>query len=106
MRKRYYKSDTIRSLRRQRLIQSRNRQFLLFSSNNVVEALAMTSKISIKCGGVRKKDEPPTILFYVPEMRQLAEEIRLCNTTNSIELGDIQWNEFADKWPNPHFIIP
>ncbi|CAF1223003.1 unnamed protein product [Adineta ricciae] len=60
----------------------------------------MTSKISIKCGGVRKKDEPPTILFYVPEMRQLAEEIRLCNTTNSIELGDIQWNEFADKWPN------
>ncbi|UJR36497.1 hypothetical protein I4U23_029218 [Adineta vaga] len=60
----------------------------------------MASKITVKSSGIRKKDEYPTILFYVPEMRQLAEEIRSCSSSHFIELGDIQWNEFPDKWPN------
>ncbi|CAF0735287.1 unnamed protein product [Adineta steineri] len=60
----------------------------------------MSSKITIKPNGTKKSDEYPTILFYAPEMHNLAEEIRSCSTKNPIELGDIQWNEFPDKWPN------
>lgn len=41
-----------------------------------------------------------TILFYAPEMQKLAEEIRSCSGKNIITLGEIEWSEFADKWPN------
>jgi len=61
----------------------------------------MTSKITItKAIGNKQNDGYPTILFYVPEMQSLAEEIRSCSGKNRIELGDIEWHEFADKWPN------
>lgn len=61
----------------------------------------MTSKISInKSSGNKKTDGYPTILFYAPEMHKLAEEIRSCSKKNPIELGDIDWGEFPDKWPN------
>jgi phosphoribosylpyrophosphate synthetase len=42
----------------------------------------------------------PTILFYSREMRKLAEEVRSCSKEHSIELGDIEWKDFPDSWPN------
>ena len=65
----------------------------------------MTSKItinelSIESIGNKQTDEYPTILFYAPEMRQLAEEIFSHSRKNPIRLGDIEWHEFPDKWPN------
>jgi phosphoribosylpyrophosphate synthetase len=58
------------------------------------------TKSSLKSIGNKQNDAHPTILFYAPEMHNLAKEIRLCSTKNPIELGDIEWHEFADKWPN------
>lgn len=40
------------------------------------------------------------MLFYAPEMQKLAEEIRSVSRTSPIELGEIEWKEFPDKWPN------
>ena len=57
-------------------------------------------KISSKSTANKSNDRYPILLFYAPEMRTLAEEIRACSTNHSIELGDIQWQEFPDKWPN------
>jgi len=42
----------------------------------------------------------PTILFYSRDMRSLAEEIQSLCDKQSIELGEIEWKEFADSWPN------
>ena len=42
----------------------------------------------------------PTILFYAREMRQLAEEVQSLCVEQPIELGEIDWQEFADSWPN------
>ncbi|CAF1188968.1 unnamed protein product [Rotaria sordida] len=58
------------------------------------------SKLSIKSTGNKQHDGYSTILFYAPEMHKLAEEIQSCSGKNSIRLGDIEWHEFPDKWPN------
>ena len=58
------------------------------------------NKSSLKSTGNKQTDGYPTILFYAPEMHKLAEEIRSCSTKNPIELGDIEWREFPDQWPN------
>jgi phosphoribosylpyrophosphate synthetase len=42
----------------------------------------------------------PTILFYAREMQNLAKEVRSCSKDHLIELGDIDWKEFPDSWPN------
>jgi ribose-phosphate pyrophosphokinase len=65
----------------------------------------MTSKITInkslfKSAENKQTDGYPTILLFAPEMQKLAEEIRLCSGKNPIELGDIEWHDFPDKWPN------
>ena len=65
----------------------------------------MSSRVSIskslsKSIEARQNDGYPTLLFYAPEMHNLAEEIRSCSGRYLIILGDIQWNEFPDKWPN------
>jgi len=48
----------------------------------------------------KQSDGYPTLLFYAPAMHNLAEEIRSCSEKNPIVLGDIEWHEFPDKWPN------
>jgi len=65
----------------------------------------MSSKITInkslfKSTEIKQNDGYSTLLFYAPEMRNLAEEIRSCSEKNPIILGDIEWHEFPDKWPN------
>ena len=65
----------------------------------------MTSKITInkslfKSTETKQTDGYPTLLFYAPEMHSLAKEIRSCSGRNPIILGDIDWQEFPDKWPN------
>ena len=42
----------------------------------------------------------PTILFYAREMRSLAEEVQLLSVDHPIELGEIDWKDFPDTWPN------
>jgi phosphoribosylpyrophosphate synthetase len=49
---------------------------------------------------IKQNHEYPTILFYAPEMRQLAEEIQTCSGQSRMLLGDIEWLDFPDKWPN------
>ncbi|CAF1379004.1 unnamed protein product [Rotaria magnacalcarata] len=66
----------------------------------------MASKVSIRKSSLksaeqqRQNDGYSTILFYAPGMHKLAEEIQSCNGKTSIRLGDIEWHEFPDKWPN------
>lgn len=60
----------------------------------------MSSKISINKSLKLHTDGYPILLFYAPEMRNLAEEIRECSGKTPIILGDIDWQEFPDKWPN------
>ena len=42
----------------------------------------------------------PTILFYAREMQGLAEEVRSLSKDHPIELGEIEWKDFPDSWPN------
>lgn len=65
----------------------------------------MSSKItrnnsSFKSIEAKQNDGYPTVLFCAPEMHNLAKEIRSCSGTNPMILGDIEWQEFPDKWPN------
>jgi phosphoribosylpyrophosphate synthetase len=65
----------------------------------------MSSKITInkslfKSIEAKQNDGYPSLLFCAPEMHNLAEEIRSCSGKNPIVLGDIEWREFPDKWPN------
>lgn len=65
----------------------------------------MTSKITINKSALKSTlnkhdDGYSIILFYAPGMNKLAEEIQLSSGKNSIRLGDIEWHEFPDKWPN------
>jgi phosphoribosylpyrophosphate synthetase len=65
----------------------------------------MSSKITINKSlfnttKTKQNDGYSTLLFYAPEMRNLAVEIQSCSDQNPIILGDIEWHEFPDKWPN------
>lgn len=42
----------------------------------------------------------PTILFHAREMQGLAEEVRALSKDHPIELGEIEWKDFPDSWPN------
>ena len=42
----------------------------------------------------------PTILFFAREMETLAKEVRSLSTDHPIELGEIEWKDFPDSWPN------